>query len=327
MAAETKHLASTLADHTHDMTGRVAAVTGTTSGTGYVCARELARRGAEVILLNRPSERSTSALARLQGEVPDGAFVAIACDLQDFASVRAAAEAIKGRWSKLDVLCNNAGVMALRDVATRDGYDVQIQTNCISPFLLTKELFGLLRASDDARVVNHTSQARLGEPLEEKYFEKRGGDLGGDGTPEDAAAMGGPRWERYHQTKLANCAFTYGLRDRLATAGVDNVKPILAHPGLALTQLAQTTDADGGMDASSPIMSQAQSAEDGALGIIRGCMDPTAQAGDFFGPGPAPEWMGGPAVRLEPEALLTDAENIRINWEGCEAAVGAFEIA
>jgi len=324
MSAETKYLASTLADHTHDMAGRVAAVTGTTSGTGYVCARELARRGAEVILLNRPSERSANSLARLQGEVPEGSFVAVDCDLQDFASVRAAIETIKGRWSKLDVLCNNAGVMALRDMATKDGYDVQIQTNCISHFLLTKELFALLRASDDGRIVNHSSQARLGGPLKEKYFEKRGGDLGGDGSDAENNAFKGPRWQRYHQTKLANCAFTYGLRDRLIAAGIDNVKSIVAHPGLAATQLQHTTDADGGMDAGSPFMQQAQSAEDGALGIIRGCMDPTAQSGDFFGPS---EWIGGPAVRLEPEDLLTDAENIRINWDGCEAAVGAFEIA
>jgi len=324
MGAETKYLASTLADHTQDMTGRVAAVTGTTSGTGYVLARELARRGAEVILLNRPSARSKAALERLQGELPEGKFTAVDCDLQDFASVRAAAETVKGSWSKLDVLCNNAGVMALKDQATKDGYDVQIQTNCISHFLLTKELFGLLKASDDARVVNHSSAARLGGNLEAKYFDKRGGDLGGDGTDEENASFGGPRWERYHQTKLANCCFTYGLRDRLAAAGITNVKPIVAHPGLASTQLQHTTDADGGMDASSPFMDQAQSAEDGALGIIRGSMDPTAVAGDFFGPA---EWLGGPAVRLEPEPLLTDADNVRINWDGCEAAVGAFDIA
>lgn len=316
----TVHLADVIASHTRDMTGRVAVVTGTTSGTGFVCARELGKRGASVLLLNRPSERSAAALERLRDEAPDGTFEAIDCDLQDFASVRAAAATICKRHDRLDVLCNNAGVMALRDVATGDGYDVQMQTNCLSHFLLTKELFPLLMQSDDARIVNHSSQARLGGPLEPEYFGKNGGNLGGDGEP--GGGFGGPRWARYHQTKLANCAFTYGLVDRLKAAGITNVKALIAHPGLAATNLQVTTGHDGGMDPESEFMQQAQSPEDGALGIIRGCMDPEAKSGEFFGP----QGYTGFPVSLPPEELLTDPENIRVNWEGCEAAVGAFEI-
>ncbi|MEO1339395.1 MAG: SDR family NAD(P)-dependent oxidoreductase, partial [Myxococcota bacterium] len=157
------------------MSGKVVAITGTTSGTGYFCARELAKLGAEVLLLNRDSERSQKALQSLKEEVPSGKFVAVTCDLQDFDSVRAAAQQIKDKYPTVDVLCNNAGVMALPDQATKDGYDVQIQTNCISHFLLTKELFPNIKASKDGRVVNHSSMARLGAPLEAKYFEKRGG--------------------------------------------------------------------------------------------------------------------------------------------------------
>lgn len=319
---ETLHLDNVIANHTRDMSGRVAAVTGTTSGTGYVCARELARRGARVLLLNRPSERSKAALERLQREAPEGRFEAIDCDLQDFASVRAAIATIKASCDRLDVLCNNAGVMALKDQATKDGYDMQMQTNCLSHFLLTKELFELLLQSDDARVVNHSSQARLGPPLEPKYFGPNGGDLGGDGDEADNASFSGPRWRRYHQTKLANCAFTYGLHNRLQAANISNVKALVAHPGLAATQLQVTTDRDGGMDADSPFMKQAQSPEDGALGIIRASMDPEAQSGDFYGPS---GWTGFPE-KLEPEELLMDPENIRVNWEGCEAAVGEFTI-
>lgn len=98
-----------------------------------------------------------------------------------FDSVRHAAE-IRQRFEKLDVLCNNAGVMALPDQATKDGYDVQMQTNSISPFLLTRELMPLLRRSQDARIVNHTSAARLGSNHEAQYFEKKGGAIGDDGT-------------------------------------------------------------------------------------------------------------------------------------------------
>ena len=322
MQIETKHLATVIEQHTQDMSGRVVAITGTTSGTGYVCARELAKLGATVLLLNRESKRATAALAGLLKEVPGGRFEAIACDLQDFASVRAAAEAIKAKYERLDVLCNNAGVMALPDEATKDGYDVQMQTNSISPFLLTKELFPLLRKSDDGRIVNHTSAARMGPPHEAKYFGKNGGDLGGDGSAAENAAFSGPRWARYHQSKLANCTFTYGLQARFDDKGITSVKALIAHPGLASTGLQVTTAETGGMDLGGGFMAQAQSAEDGALGILRACADPDAKAGDFFGP----EGWTGLAVKLPPEDLLRDPENVRVNWEGCEAAVGAFSV-
>jgi NAD(P)-dependent dehydrogenase (short-subunit alcohol dehydrogenase family) len=322
MSIETLHLETVRAQHTRDLTGRTAAITGTTSGTGFVLARELGRLGAEVLLLNRASSRAEAALARLQEAVPGARFVPITCDLQDFASVRAAAAAVAARSDTLDILCNNAGVMALPDRATGDGYDVQMQTNVISHFLLTRELMPLLRNSSDARVVSHTSMARLGPDLEARYFGQNGGDLGGDGTAEDNARFSGPRWARYHQTKLANCAFTYELQRRVEAAGLTQIKFALAHPGLAATNLQVTTSETGGMSMGGGFMSQAQSAEDGALGILRGCADPDLRSGDFFGPA---GWTGFPD-RLPPEDSLSSAHNRRTNWEGCEAAVGAFEI-
>jgi NAD(P)-dependent dehydrogenase (short-subunit alcohol dehydrogenase family) len=306
------------------MSGKVVVITGTTSGTGYYCAREIAKKGATLILLNRDSERAKNALQKLQSEVPDGKFDAVECDLQRFKSVRAALETIKANYSTIDVLVNNAGVMALRDEATEDGYDVQMQTNVLSHFLLTKELFPLLLNSKEARIVNHSSMARLGSPLSAEHFEKNGGKLGGDGTEQENNNFQGPRWERYHQTKLANCTFTYGLKKRLEAANITNVIPLLAHPGLAKTSLQVTTAADGGMDGNSELMNMAQSAEDGAAGIIRAAMDPNVNPGDFFGPS-GQGWVGFPEL-LTPEDLLLDESNIRINWEGCEKAVGKFDI-
>lgn len=316
----TLHLDDVIRDHTQDMTGRIAAITGTTSGTGYVCARELAKRGARVLLLNRESSRSISSLEKLRTEVPAGAFESIPCDLQSFTSVWAAIDVIRASHKHLDVLCNNAGVMAMKDEATKDGYDVQMQTNMLSHFLLTKGVFALLRKSEDARIVNHSSMARVGPPLERRYFAKNGGDLGGDG--DESEGFSGPRWLRYHQTKLANFVFTYGLKERIEAAGIENVKALVAHPGLARTQLQVTTEKDGGMDASSDFMQQAQSEDDGAAGIIRACMDPEAASGDFFGP---EKWAGFPA-RITPEEDLVTPENILTCWDGCEAAVGAFVI-
>jgi NAD(P)-dependent dehydrogenase (short-subunit alcohol dehydrogenase family) len=307
------------------MTGKVVVITGTTSGTGYVCAREVAKKGAVAVLLNRQSDRSENALQQLKTEFPDGQFDQITCDLQNFESVQNAIESIKAKYEVVDVLVNNAGVMALPDQSTKDGYDVQMQTNVLSHFLITKELFPLLKKSKDARIVNHSSMARLGPPLASEYFDKKGGDLGGDGTEEQNFSFRGPRWLRYHQTKLANAAFTYGLKNKLEDANISNVISLLAHPGLARTQLSVTTAATGGVDNNSDFMDKmAQSAEDGATGIIRAAMDPKAKSGDFYGPS-GEGWSGFPES-LTPEDLLFDQSNLKINWEGCEKAVGTFEI-
>ena len=319
---KTQHLQDVLKNHGQDMTNKVVAITGTTSGTGFVCAREVSKKGATVILLNRKSERSQNALKHLQDSVPDGNFDLIDCDLQSFDSVRNAVKAIKSKYEVIDVLVNNAGVMALKDEATTDGYDIQMQTNVISHFLITKELFPLLRKSEEARIVNHSSMARLGGPLVSDYFEQKGGNLGGDGTEEENLSFQGPRWERYHQTKLANATFTYGLKKKLEEANINNVIPLLAHPGLAQTNLQVTSAVSGGMDDKAEFMNQAQSAEDGAAGIIRAAMDKKAEPGNFYGP--TAGWSGYPDL-LSPEDLLSDDSNIQINWDGCEKAVGLFK--
>jgi NAD(P)-dependent dehydrogenase (short-subunit alcohol dehydrogenase family) len=319
---ETKHLPTVIADHSQDMTEKVVVITGTTSGTGYICAREVAKKGAKVILLNRKSQRAERSLKALQAEVPNAHFESIECDLQNYASVEDAIAWIKAKYEVIDVLVNNAGVMALEDKATTDGYDVQMQTNVLSHFLLTKELFPLIAKSTEGRIVNHSSGARLGGPLKSEYFGKNGGNLGGDGTKEENFQFQGPRWERYHQTKLANAVFTYVLKEKLEKAGIVNVMPLFAHPGLALTELQVTSAATGGMDKDAEFMNQAQSAEDGASGIIRAAMDPEAKSGNFYGP--TAGWSGFPDV-LTPEELLYDPSNIQIFWEGCEKAVGNFE--
>lgn len=319
---ETKYLNEVVEKHASDMTGKVVAITGTTSGTGYVCAKELAKLGANVLLLNRKSQRSEDALINLRKEVPSGKFESIECDLQNFDSVKQAAQEIKSKYNVLDVLCNNAGIMAMPDEATKDGYDIQMQTNSISPFLLTSELFSMLKNSKDGRIVNQTSEARKGNKHEPKYFGKNGGNLGGEGTKEENSTFTGPRWERYHQSKLANCTFTYGLKQKLEEHNIDNIKVLVAHPGYAQTNLQTTSAESGGMDLNGTFLAEPQSAEDGALGIIRACADPEAKSGDFYGP--ANNWTGFPE-KLTPEDLLLDSENIRINWEGCENAVGKFQ--
>jgi NADPH:quinone reductase-like Zn-dependent oxidoreductase len=182
--------------------GKVVAITGCTSGTGFIAAQCAARKGAQTILmLNRLSDRATTAEVTVKEQIPadDGTtgttiVETIPCDLQDMASVQEAIRIIKSKYDRIDVLCNNAGVMALEDVATKDGYDIQMQTNHLSHFLLTKELLPLLQKSNDGRIVNHSSVARNGGPLKAEYFGKNGGNLGGNGN---SFVFNGGRWERY----------------------------------------------------------------------------------------------------------------------------------
>ena len=122
----------------------------------------------------------------------------------------------------------------------QDVYDTQMQTNHLSPVLLTAELFPLLEAeaeqNGDARIVNHSSLGRLhtvNKGLEEKYFGKNGGNLGGDSIK----LMGGACYHRYFQTKLANSVFTYGLHEKLKLRN-SKVRALCAHPGGSATNLA-----------------------------------------------------------------------------------------
>ena len=180
------------------------AITGTTSGTGFVAAKTLAQKGARVILLNRKSKRVQNCLDLIEAENPNSKIITIECDLQDFASVqKASLQIIEKCPSGLDGLCNNAGIMAHTDTATINGYDIQMQTNHLSHFLLTLNLKPALQKAQElrgeARIVNHSSIARFGvKKLEAQYLEKRGGNLGGNGTRMFLFAQG--RWIRYCQS-------------------------------------------------------------------------------------------------------------------------------
>ena len=145
------------------MKGKTVAVTGCTSGTGFTLARVCLELGARVIMLNRASARNEEAKTRLEA-LAKGMVAAVPCDLTDFESVRAAGATLRKDFDAIDVLVNNAGVMGVKDEATKDGYDVQMQTNHLSHFLLTSEVWPLLQKAaelrGEARVVQHSSGAR-----------------------------------------------------------------------------------------------------------------------------------------------------------------------
>ena len=340
--------------------GKVVAITGCTTGTGYVAAQCAARKGAEaVLMLNRPSERATAAEIAVKEQIPnDGSKTiveTIPCDLQDLSSVQEAIRSIKSKYDRIDVLCNNAGVMALEDVATKDGYDIQMQTNHLSHFLLTKELLPLIHKSTDGRIVNHSSMARSGGPLRAEYFGKNGGKLGGN----DGSFFSGGRYERYvflklvglsrprldilntmtiswlsrrryHQTKLANSCFSIALANKIDAAGIKNVKAVCAAPGWARTNLF----ASGGMEEqmkssnnsvmntfSGLVMGLAQSAEDGAMPLLSAMFGAKTKNGDFYEPrGFA--GISGKVRKVEFDKNSASLEQQQMLWEMSEAACG-----
>ncbi len=314
------------------MAGKTVVITGTTSGTGKVAAHTVAELGAKVLLLNRKSARSDAGLKEITEAFPDADITAIECDLQSFESVRKAAEAVRESCAAgIDVLCNNAGVMAMKDEATVDGFDVQMQVNHLSHFLLTAELMPLLEkaadASGEARVVNHSSIARMSpkKQLIGKYLEKRGGDLGGNGA---SLIFGGARWVRYGQTKLANCAFTAALHQRLKEKG-SKVKALVAHPGLSNTGLQVSTVQDGGMGSlfTNMFMRMGQSQKDGTMGLLSCMCKPDVQSGEFYGPGSGSFALRGKAVAFPLEGFYDNEETRTLLWQkSCDAVGREFVI-
>ena len=310
-----------------NVSGRVFCITGTTSGTGYVVAKTAAQLGGEVVLLNRKSSRVSTMLDNLKKEVPNGKFVTVECDLQNFASVKQAIQEIKSKYTAIYCLVNNAGIMATPDQATVDGYDTQMQTNHLSHFLLTAGLFPLLEAqaneTGDARVVHHSSKSRYmtkNKCLEEKYLQKNGGNLGGDGG--SLYTLSGPAFERYFHTKLAVSVFSHGLNEKLQ-AKQSKVRTICADAGAADTTI--------GDEAIRKITSCCltkycvpffvQSAEDGTMGLLKAMMSPDAKSGTHYAPKGYKSLTGRP-VEIQLKKYETDPDAVKMMWRNSEEATG-----
>ncbi|XP_063900728.1 uncharacterized protein LOC135120353 [Zophobas morio] len=302
---------------------KVIAITGTTTGLGLFSAKNAAELGATVILLNRPSSRSISSYESLKASVPQGNFQSIDCDLKSFESVKKAAAYILENFSRLDVLANNAAVMAQGNILTEDGFDIQMQTNYLSHFLLTKLLYPLLvktaKSAGESRIINHTSVARFGTSLNPKYLQKQNCEENSSSFPLEYLG----RWERYHQSKLANALFTYALKERIKNV---NVKALLCHPGVASTSL-QSNHAKSGYSfnfSSFMVKYFGQSLEDGSIGLLH-CIcgnGEKIQSGDFYGPGWSPFAWWGPLTRISPGKAIIDEKQCELLWKESELAIG-----
>lgn len=278
-----------------DQSGRTALVTGANSGLGFEIARVLAGRGARVLLACRSAQRAEQALQRIRALHPGADLHHLPLDLGDLASVRAAAEQA-GREARLDLLINNAGVMAPPRRETADGFESQFGINHLGHFALTGLLLEKLRDTKGSRVVNVSSKA---------HNRSEGIDFDDPHARKSYSRMG-----RYGISKLANVLFTLELVRRLS--GADPVV-VAAHPGLCFTALSR--DVPRWVFLLLPVMVfLAHPPQKGALPILRAAVDPEVRAGDYFGPGGRLE-TSGPPVHAEIAPLARDEAQARRLFE------------
>jgi NAD(P)-dependent dehydrogenase (short-subunit alcohol dehydrogenase family) len=205
-----------------DLRGKVALVTGASSGLGAETARVLAGAGAAVTLSARKVEKAEAVAARIRERTPDAELEVLALELDRPASVRAFAKSWLARHPALNLLVNNAGVMACPLARTPEGWEMQFATNHLGHFLLTALLAPALRAGAPARVVNVSSAGHRFSPVlfDDPHFEQR---------PYD-------KWVAYGQAKTANVLHALALDRRLRGAGV---RAFAIHPGAIVTELGR----------------------------------------------------------------------------------------
>jgi len=255
------------------LAGRTAVVTGANSGLGFETALALARAGARVALACRDQAKGGAALDRIRQAVPDADVRLDPLDLADLASVRKFAAGFSAEHDGLNILVNNAGVMAIPRRETADGFEMQFGTNHLGHFALTGLLLDRLLARPGARVVTVSSPAAMMGRI--RFDDLQGSRRYG-------------KWTAYGQAKLSNQLFALELDRRATDRGVDLVS-VAAHPGYAATNL----QAVGPRMSGSRIMERlndlanvvfAQPAADGALPSLYGATAPEVRGGQYFGP-------------------------------------------
>lgn len=263
-----------------DQTGRTAVVTGANGGLGFETARALAANGATVVMAARNLDKAAAAESEIARLHPGAALDVRSLDLASLTSVEEFANSVATDFEHIDLLVNNAGVMAIPERKTADGFEMQFGTNHLGHYALTVRLLPLLVSTPGSRIVTVSSTARhFGKPV-----DAANPHLEGTYDP----------WRAYGHSKLANLHFALGLDQKLEKAGAET-KSLVAHPGLSNTDLQANTAREGGGHMSENLAGRfGMSAADGALPQIRAATDPEASGGELY----APRWGNfGAAVR------------------------------
>ncbi len=285
-------------------------MTGANSGLGFETALGLAGAGAEVFLACRDRDRGGRAIGEIREAVPGAAVEPLDLDLADLGSVRAAAEAFSAKREALHLLVNNAGVMALPEGRTADGFERQLGTNHLGHFALTGLLLERLCRAPGARVVVVSS-------LMHRFGRVPEGDL--------RAARRYSRWGAYCDSKLANLSFALELGRRAAAAGLP-IAVAAAHPGYTATELVFGGARMEGARWKTAVMRLGnrlfgQPAAVGALPTLYAAAADDVASGDYLGPS-GPLELKGPPKRVKPSARARDPEAAARLWAASAAATG-----
>ena len=293
-----------------DLTGKVIVVTGANSGLGLESTKVLAAKGATVIMACRNTTKAESAKAEVLQAAPAATVEVMALDNASLDSVKSFADAFKDRYDRLDVLLNNAGVMAIPRTLTEDGFEMQLGVNHLGHFALTGHLLELLIGTPNSRVHNTSSSAAFSGSIN---FD----DLMGE---KDYG-----RWGAYGQSKLANAVFATELDRRLKAAGHETISNS-SHPGLVMGNLQSNSLAQSG----TPFMERllygtlgplfGQDIAMGVLPQLYASTAPDAKGGVFYGP--KTMRMRGYPAEQKCNDTLNDAAALKRFWEVSQELTG-----
>lgn len=295
-------------DDIPDQAGQTAVVTGANSGIGFETSKELARAGARVVLACRSVNRGTDAAREIKDDVEVADVAVGRLDLASLDSIRRFVDGLADEGTTIDVLVNNAGVMAIPRAETEDEFEKQFGVNHLGHFALTNRLLDLL--AEDARIVTVSSEMH-------EYGEIEFDDLHGEESYS--------RWKAYCQSKLANLLFAFDLDRRLDAADSDRLS-VGVHPGYADTNLQRRGPEKAGsrlrlagMKVANALA--AQSPADGALPLLYAATAVDIEGREYYGPGGLLNMRGSPETQ-EPSPAARDRETARRLWTISEELTG-----
>ena len=290
-----------------DQEGKIFIITGANSGLGFESTKALADKKAKVIMACRNLEKGKRSQQEIRDVIPGADLDLRELDLADLSSISGFASGIISDYKNIDVLINNAGIMATPYCKTVDGFEQQLGINHLGHFALTGKLLKLLLKSPGCRIVNVSSLAARRGKI---YFD----DL--------QAVYSYNSWDRYQQSKLANLLFTFELKRRIEMHNL-NLKILAAHPGVSATNLHKGMDMNQHLISIYDILMKRllPDAAKGALSILYSATDPHARSGGYYGPGGWFELAGLPSeARVPKQAKDPDlAEEL---WEVSEKITG-----